>query len=141
MTLKVAQCLQSIQWLHQYTPSPPSFRAPVWRTLKPNIKREICQLLYYSYCWFLAASQPFHDPKRAHPSFQSDATPFWRLTILLQALLLHLFRNSSERRHPSTTIGRRCNFFVKGTFNGSTKKQGKSNFLPPTKATKTQLSP
>jgi hypothetical protein len=34
-----AQWLQSLQWLNQYNPTPPPFRAPVWKSLKHNTKR------------------------------------------------------------------------------------------------------
>jgi hypothetical protein len=78
----------TLRWLHQLQPEPPPYRTNLWRHLDTSTKRTYHHTLGNLYNWILAATEPHEDPE-AHPAHQLDATPFWKMLITFDMMILH----------------------------------------------------
>ena len=85
------QWKDSLAYLHKLQLSPPPFRRSIWHKLKPPIKAEFYTTYNTVVSWILEATPPLSPSVLKDdrpPQHDIDASPFWKLLILLESLLL-----------------------------------------------------
>ena len=88
---------QSLAFLNQLRPSPPPFRRSIWHKTKPPLRSEF-YVTYNNVIKWVLESTPTLAPAilRDHtlPKHDTDSSPFWKLLLLLEPLLLAPIQNT-----------------------------------------------
>ena len=93
---------EQLAFLHSLELTPPPFRRSTFTKLKPQARNLFLQTLHTVTKWTVTASQPFTRSTSSTalpPSSQTDSTPFWKLLILLEALLLAPIKHTQHRTY------------------------------------------
>ena len=92
----------SLAYLHQLQLTPPPFRRSLWHKLKPPLRAEFYSTYNNVISWLLAATPPLTQAviRDERPQqHDTDASPFWKLLILLEPLLLAPIKNTVHRTY------------------------------------------
>ena len=107
---------ESIEFLHGLNITPPPIRRTIWHKLKHPLRKEYFVAYNNTVNWILEATPPLREDTkrdtRPHPC-QTDATPFWKLILILEPLLLAPTSMTGHKR-PSDALRARHQLIKKG---------------------------
>ena len=92
----------SLAYIHKLQISPPPFRRSLWHKLKPPLRAEFYATYNNVTNWILEATSPLAPTilkDERPPAYDVDATPFWKLLILLEPLLLAPIQGTVHLTH------------------------------------------
>ena len=99
----------SLSFLHQLEMTPPPFCRSIWHKLKPPARTEFYTMYNNAISWVLDAT-PDLTPSvlldERPPSYQTDASPFWKLLMLLEPLLLAPIQGTVHLSHSNALKAR-----------------------------------
>ena len=95
------QWLDQLAFLYNLDLTPPPFRRSSFTRLKPQAKRLFLQTLNMVVDWTNQASLPLasNHTTSPHPKHNTDSVPFWKLLLILEALLLAPIKHTHHRTH------------------------------------------
>ena len=88
---------KSLAYLYQLQPTPPPFRRSIWHKTKPPLPAEFF-VTYNNIINWILESTPTLAPsilkETSLPKHETDSSPFWKLLLLLEPLLLAPIKNT-----------------------------------------------
>ena len=107
---------ESLAWLLQLQPQPPPFRRSTWHKLKHPMRRELFVVYNTVVSWVLDSTPEIHPSvlrDDQSPAWNNDSTPFWKLLVLLEPLLLAPIAGTVHKTH-SDALRTRVSLFKTG---------------------------
>ena len=98
---QIQQWQDQLAFLYQLELTPPPFRRSSFTRLKPQAKRLFLQTMNMIVDWTNQASLPFapNHTNSPPPKHNTESVPFWKLLLILEALLLAPIKNTPHRTH------------------------------------------
>ena len=93
---------RSLDFLHNHQPTPPPFRRSIWHHLKAPTRKEYFHTYHTIANWAIEATPQLHPSFLKDynpPQWDTEASPFWKLLILAEPLLLAPIKNTVHRSY------------------------------------------